>query len=127
MVLTSRRGRGAPGTEALIGKLSGLGAESVEVLSCDVTVRSDVATVLSRIPSEHPLTGVFHLSAVLDDGLVQAQTAERLSAVLAPKVDGAWHLHELTEGQDLACFVLFSSAAGTLGNASEQLRGGECS
>ncbi|HKP59039.1 MAG TPA: type I polyketide synthase, partial [Polyangiales bacterium] len=119
LVLTSRRGADALGTEELIEKLSGLGAESVEVLSCDVTVRSELASVLSSIPGEHPLTGVFHLSAVLDDGLLQAQTAERLSAVLAPKVDGAWHLHELTEGQDLACFVLFSSAAGTLGNAGQ--------
>ncbi|HKP55149.1 MAG TPA: beta-ketoacyl synthase N-terminal-like domain-containing protein, partial [Polyangiales bacterium] len=119
LVLTSRRGADAPGTEELIEKLSGLGAESVEVLSCDVTVRSELASVLSSISGEHPLTGVFHLSAVLDDGLLQAQTAERLSAVLAPKVDGAWHPHELTQGQDLACFVLFSSAAGTLGNPAQ--------
>ncbi|HKP57239.1 MAG TPA: beta-ketoacyl synthase N-terminal-like domain-containing protein, partial [Polyangiales bacterium] len=119
LVLTSRRGADAPGAADLIARLSGLGAESVELLACDVTVRSQVAAVLAQIPSERPLTGVFHLPAVLDDGLLRAQTSERLSAVLAPKVDGAWHLHELTEGQDLACFVLFSSAAGTFGSPGQ--------
>ncbi|HKP56550.1 MAG TPA: beta-ketoacyl synthase N-terminal-like domain-containing protein, partial [Polyangiales bacterium] len=119
LVLASRRGADAPGAAELITKLLGLGAERVVTLACDVSVRSQVAAVLAQIPSEHPLTGVFHLSALPDDGVVQAQTAERLSAVLAAKVDGAWHLHELTEGQDLACFVLFSSAAGTFGSPGQ--------
>jgi NAD(P)-dependent dehydrogenase (short-subunit alcohol dehydrogenase family) len=82
------------------------------VVSCDVSDRESVRSVLSGIPAERRLTGVFHLAGVLDDGIVPALTGERLERVLRPKLDGAYHLHELTAEQDLAAFVLFSSVAG---------------
>src|SRR5204862_8009798 len=68
--------------------------------------------VLRGIAPDRPLTGVFHLAALLDDGIVPALTPDRLERVLGPKLDGACHLHELTAELDLAAFVLFSSVAG---------------
>ncbi|MCV7195283.1 type I polyketide synthase, partial [Mycobacterium angelicum] len=43
----------------------------------------------------------------------------QLDTVLAAKADAAWHLHQLTATQDLAAFVLFSSAAATFGNPGQ--------
>ena len=94
-----------------MAELQGLGAQTVEVVSCDVSDRDAVGAVLSGIAADRPLTGVFHLAATLDDGIVPALTGERLERVLRPKLDGACHLHELTADLDLAAFVLFSSVA----------------
>ncbi|MEV6173470.1 SDR family NAD(P)-dependent oxidoreductase [Streptomyces sp. NPDC051954] len=119
LVLTSRQGAAAPGAEELIAGLRAAGAETVRLAACDVAVREGAERALAEIAPQHPLTGVVHLAAVLDDGVVRNQSAERFERVLAPKLSGAWHLHELTRGTDLAAFVLFSSVAGTLGNPGQ--------
>jgi acyl carrier protein len=75
--------------------------------------------VLADIPAEHPLTAVVHAAGVLDGDLVTALEPARLEGVLRSKVDGAWHLHELTEGVELSAFVLFSSLLGVFGGAGQ--------
>ncbi|MFH9575328.1 SDR family NAD(P)-dependent oxidoreductase [Streptomyces sp. NPDC017454] len=118
LLLTSRRGPAAPEAAGLTGELTGAGAH-VDIAACDVTRRDSVAALLAAVPDEHPLTAVIHLAGVLDDGVVEALTEDRLDAVLAPKVRGAWHLHELTRSLDLSAFVLFSSVASVLGTAGQ--------
>ncbi|MEU6391715.1 type I polyketide synthase [Streptomyces sp. NPDC046939] len=119
LVLLSRRGGNAPGAGTFVRELEAAGAERVDLVAGDVADRAAVAAVLDGIDPHHPLTAVFHLAGVLDDGLVEGFTAERLHRVMAPKVEGARLLDELTERLDLAAFVLFSSAAGTLGTAGQ--------
>ncbi|WP_337191990.1 SDR family NAD(P)-dependent oxidoreductase [Streptomyces sp. HUCO-GS316] len=111
LVLTSRRGCDTPGAAELTAELTGLGAE-VTVAACDAADRDALAAVLAAIPAEHPLTAVVHAAGVVDNGLVTALDPDRLEAVLRPKVDGAWHLHDLTRDLPLSAFVLFSSAGG---------------
>ncbi|MCN9245029.1 type I polyketide synthase, partial [Streptomyces sp. RY43-2] len=86
---------------------------------CDVAVREELAEALASVSAEHPVRAVVHAAGVLDDALIDSLTPERVAEVLRPKVDAAWHLHELTRDLDLTAFVLFSSAAGTLGSAGQ--------
>jgi acyl transferase domain-containing protein len=109
LLLTSRRGADAPGAAELAAELGELGAETT-IAACDVADRSAVEDLLATIPAEHPLTGVIHAAGTGDNGLIPTMTPDRIDAVLAPKADAAWHLHELTA--DLAFFTLISSAGG---------------
>ncbi|RLK24971.1 acyl transferase domain-containing protein [Micromonospora sp. M71_S20] len=118
LLLVSRSGADAPGVAALVDELAGLGA-TARVVACDVTDRDALALLVEQIPADLPLTGVVHAAGVLDDGVLPALTPDRFDTVLRPKVDAAWHLHELTEKLDLAAFVLFSSAAGLFGGPGQ--------
>ncbi|WP_245718195.1 type I polyketide synthase, partial [Nocardia miyunensis] len=117
LVLTSRRGHEAPGAAALVRELTQAGADA-RVVACDVADRDAVRDLLGTIAADDRLA-VIHTAGVLDDGTVESLTAEQVDRVLAPKVDGAWHLHELTRDRDVAAFVLFSSIAGALGSAGQ--------
>ncbi|MEU5274698.1 SDR family NAD(P)-dependent oxidoreductase, partial [Streptomyces hygroscopicus] len=118
LVLTSRRGMAAPGAAELVAELAGLGARA-RVVACDVADRAAVEELLAGIGSERPLSAVVHAAGVLDDGVVESLTPERVDKVLRPKVDAALHLHELTRDLDLSAFILFSSVSGTFGGAGQ--------
>ncbi|WP_307805858.1 type I polyketide synthase [Streptomyces chrestomyceticus] len=119
VVLTGRSGPAAGGVAATAAELAAQGTR-VDVVACDVSDRSALAGLVTWIGMSGPaLSTVLHTAAVLDDGVVDRLSAERLQTVLAAKAAGAAHLDELTAGLDLDAFVLFSSAASTLGSAGQ--------
>ncbi|MER6416191.1 thioester reductase domain-containing protein, partial [Streptomyces humidus] len=118
LVLAGRRGPDAPGAAELAEELTALGAR-VSVVACDLTDRDALARLLDSVPEAHPLTGVVHTAGVIDDGIITALTPDRVAAVLRPKADAAWHLHELTADAGLTMFVLFSSVAGVVGSPGQ--------
>ena len=118
LLLTSRQGRSAFGAETLESELTAAGAH-VTLAACDVADRDALMQLLASIPSDHPLKGVIHAAAVLDDGALLSLNPERVDRVLRPKVDAALHLHELTKDLDVSAFVLFSSFAGVLGGSGQ--------
>ncbi|MGW1077331.1 SDR family NAD(P)-dependent oxidoreductase [Streptomyces sp. NPDC002537] len=118
LLLVSRRGEQAPGARELRRELAGLGAEAL-VAACDVADRAALEKLLADIPAGHPLNAVIHTAGLAENGLIETQTARHVDTVLRPKADAAWHLHELTQRQPLAAFVLFSSTAGLVVGAGQ--------
>ncbi|MEU3552555.1 SDR family NAD(P)-dependent oxidoreductase, partial [Streptomyces longwoodensis] len=118
LLLTSRQGTAAPGATQLADELRNLGAD-VTIAACDTADRTALTHLLDSIPAEHPLTAVIHCAGTLDDALLTTLGQDQLDHVLRPKVDAAWHLHDLTRHLDLSAFVLFSSAAGILGGPGQ--------
>ncbi|MEY9906716.1 acyl transferase domain-containing protein/acyl carrier protein [Catenulispora sp. MAP12-49] len=108
LILVSRRGADAPSA----AELRELGA-TVTIAACDVADRDAVAALLAEYPR---LAAIVHTAGVLDDATLAAMTPDRIDAVLRPKLDAAWYLHELAPQTPL---VLFSSLAGVLGNAGQ--------
>ncbi|MGW5433928.1 SDR family NAD(P)-dependent oxidoreductase [Streptomyces sp. NPDC004059] len=118
LLLASRRGPDAPGAPQLATDLEALGA-TVHLAACDLTDPTALAALLDTHTGERPLTAVFHLAGLLDDGLITDLDPHRLAHVLAPKADTAWHLHHLTRHHPLTHFVLYSSASGLVAGAGQ--------
>ncbi|MEU4626875.1 SDR family NAD(P)-dependent oxidoreductase [Actinoplanes sp. NPDC023801] len=114
LVLTGRRGPEAPGAAELIAELTALGAEAT-VVACDVTDEAALRELLSA----YDWKGIVHAAGVLDDGVLESLTPERITEVARVKLGTARLLDALTEGLDLRMFVLFSSVAGTIGSPGQ--------
>lgn len=92
----------------------------IMVAQADVSVEEQIAGVLAEIEVTMPrLRGIIHSAGVLDDGVLLHQDWTRFATVMAPKVEGSWHLHRLTQHLPLDFFVLFSSAASLLGSRGQ--------
>ena len=113
-------GRNPPSSEAE-AVLDGLRNQGVRVLPvrCDVADRAQVQALIAAAQEAAPLKGVIHAAGALADASLAGQTWAKFEQVLAAKVLGSWHLHELTADLKLEHFVLFSSAAGLLGPAGQ--------
>jgi amino acid adenylation domain-containing protein/thioester reductase-like protein len=118
LVLISRQGMDTPGADGFVKELAQSGSE-VSVVACDMADFQNLEQVMSTFSEARPLRGVVHTAGLLDDGALQDLTPERFARVLAPKVKGAWNLHQLTQGMDMDLFLLFSSVSGIIGTPGQ--------
>jgi NADPH:quinone reductase-like Zn-dependent oxidoreductase/acyl carrier protein len=101
--------------------------ELIRAIGSDVVVEcGDIAQagtadrlVAAATATGLPLHGVLHAAAVVEDATLANITDEMLARDWAPKVYGAWNLHEATAAQPLDWFCSFSSAAALLGSPGQ--------
>jgi acyl transferase domain-containing protein/acyl carrier protein len=119
LVLVGRSGASSEAARRTIDELTQKSVR-VTVAHADVSSADQVATVLDGIRcSTVPLRGVIHAAMVLDDGVALQLDRGRFQKVVAPKMDGAWHLHLQTRDQPLDFFVCFSSVSSVIGNSGQ--------
>ena len=119
LVLTSRSGASNPEAQKFVEELEERGVE-MRIVSADIGKPNDVKRLFAEIESGgNPLRGVFHLAMVIDDAPLASLNPERMRAVVRPKADGAWLLHEATRAMKLDCFVMFSSVSSIFGNPAQ--------
>ncbi|CAK0745421.1 Malonyl CoA-acyl carrier protein transacylase (modular protein) [Gammaproteobacteria bacterium] len=118
VILTSRRSA-TPEIQTEIDRINAAGAY-ITVMPADVTDPQAVATLLVAIhASQPPLRGILHAAGTLHDGVLRQQPWDEFQRVLAPKVAGAWHLHQLTRNLQLDFFISFSSMVALLGSVAQ--------
>ncbi len=66
-----------------------------------------------------PVRGVLHAAAVVQDATLANVTDDLIDRCWAPKVYGAWNLHQATAQQPLDWFCCFSSAAALVGSPGQ--------
>lgn len=119
VVLASRRAPTAVVRSALDAITTDFGTH-IEVVNGDLA-EPGVADTLVRtaVSTGHPLRGIVHAAAVVEDATVTNLSPALLEKVWRPKATGAWLLHHSTGSQDLDWWVNFSSAASLLGNPGQ--------
>ncbi|WP_345597737.1 SDR family NAD(P)-dependent oxidoreductase, partial [Streptomyces marokkonensis] len=119
LLLLSRRGGAADGADALETELTALGAR-VTVAACDVTDRAALAEVIDAVPSDVPVSAVFHTAGTAQEPRrLPDSTVAEFAEVGRAKIAGAVHLDELFAGHPLDAFVVFSSGAAVWGGAGQ--------
>ncbi len=86
----------------------------------DVSRAGEIAAVIGDIRrTMPPLRGILHSAGVIEDATLAHQSWDRFARVMAPKLEGALHLHALTYDLPLDFFVLFSSIASLFGSPGQ--------
>ncbi|KAI0817435.1 hypothetical protein GGR55DRAFT_685082 [Xylaria sp. FL0064] len=114
LILLSRSG---PTTESSKEWVSELANRHVQVAApkCDISDIVSLKKVLDEIADTMPpIKGCIQGSMVLSDRLFQNMSYEEWQAVLRPKIQGTWNLHNLLPHK-MDFFVLLSSLSGMIG------------
>ena len=91
---------------------------TVEVAAVDVTDRAALSSLLEDLRARSiALKGIYHTAAAITESNIDAMSDETLRDALSAKIKGTLLLDELTVGEPIEAFVMFSSSTALLGVA----------
>jgi acyl transferase domain-containing protein/acyl carrier protein len=107
-------------TIATIQKIEHLGAR-VTTASVDITDHEQVANWLTGHLQDggRPVRGIIHAAGSVDDRLLVNMTEDDFTKVMAPKITGAWVLHNAFRESHLEFFVMFGSAGSVIASPGQ--------
>nr|WP_255298241.1 SDR family NAD(P)-dependent oxidoreductase [Brevibacillus dissolubilis] len=118
LILTGRSPLGAD-KQAAIQALESNGTK-VEYRIADVSQKQSVDSLLTHITEAYgTLHGIIHAAGVIRDNYLIRKTTAELTEVFAPKVAGVIHLDQASQHLPLDFLILFSAAAGAIGNPGQ--------
>ncbi|KAH7943510.1 hypothetical protein HPB52_009166 [Rhipicephalus sanguineus] len=93
----------------------------VLVSTADVSTKEGARRIVEEAAAMGPVGGIFNLAMVLQDALIENQSAQTYEAVCKPKILGTQRLDEASRTlcPELDHFVVFSSLACGRGNAGQ--------
>jgi polyketide synthase 5 len=118
-IVLSSRSQPKPQALATIELIRATGADIV--VECGDIAEAGTADrlVAAATVTGLPLRGVLHAAGVIEDATLANITDELIDRTWAPKVNGAWNLHQATITQPLDWFCSFSSASALVGSPGQ--------
>ena len=116
LILTGRRGAASQEAQETIAALKQQGV-TAHVVQVDVADEEGMKRVFQELAETMPpLKGIVHAAGIAGIDTLDNMTLEAFRAVCRPKIQGAWILHQLSEGMPLDLFVCFSSISSVWGS-----------
>ncbi|KAH7371058.1 hypothetical protein BKA66DRAFT_498750 [Pyrenochaeta sp. MPI-SDFR-AT-0127] len=118
LTFLSRRAGSGKHDDDIARELESMGC-TVQLVRGDVTKPEDVERAIDEVAA--PLKGIVQMSMVLRDQMFEGMDFEDWNAVVRPKVQGTWNLHNVALSKHLGLdfFLLFSSLSGVLGQVGQ--------
>ena len=118
-IVVTGRSKPTAKAEKAIARIRATGAD-IAVECGNIAEQATAARLVAAATATGlPVRGVLHAAAVVEDATLTNISDELIERDWAPKVYGAWHLHEATVTQPLDWFCSFSSAAALLGSPGQ--------
>lgn len=118
IVLASRIGANDAKLDDLM-QLAQVQGATVQVVRCDVSRLVEVEQLIAAAARVAPVRGIVHSAMVLRDAAFENASLDDWTAVVNPKIWGAWNLHQASLTQPIEFFICLSSLTGVVGVAGQ--------